>query len=286
LTLRNTLEAKIKTRRDTVARKIRLLDNFTIPLSYDFSRDSLKFSERIPMSLTNSFFKGLIRVQLDWAVTPYLRAKNKYGTWQHTNDYFWKNESLGKIGKINIPKPFELSEGRMNVSTGFTIRQMLEFFTKKDTATQKVEIKPATQKNPSEAKPTAKELPSITSLIDNFSVSYNYSIDFNKNTFSGRDTIYTGAHQIGISGNIPLSKKWNLTIGNIGLDFSNRGQLPYIDIGIVRNLHCWELSGSWQPTRNSFFFTIRVKDSPLDFLKIPVQKGNNNSFGGFQPKRF
>ena len=286
LTLRNTLEAKIKTKRDTIARKIRLLDNFTIPLSYDFSRDSLKFSERIPMSLTNSFVKGLIRVQLDWSVTPYMRAKNKYGTWQHTNNYLWKNQSLGKIGKLNIPKPFEYSEGRMNVSTGFTIRQMLEFFTKKDTATQKVEIKPTTQQKPSEQQPITKELPSITSLIDNFSVSYNYSIEFNKNTFSGRDTLYTSAHQIGINGSIPLSKKWNLNIGNIGLDFSNRGQLPYIDIGISRDLHCWELAGSWQPTRSSFFFTIRVKNAPLDFLKIPVQKGNNNAFGGFQPKRF
>ncbi len=277
--LNNNLEAKIKGRKDTVARKIRLLDNLSIPIGFDLSRDSMKMNSTAPMSINNRFFKGLINVNLSWIVTPYERRKNQYGNWQYINKKVWNNQNLGKIGNFEIPKPFDLESGSVNISTGFTVRQMIDYFVKKDTDTSKTNIKPTAQKTDNQ--PVVSELPSISKLIDNFSINYSYSMNFNRNTRSGKDTLFVASHQIGIGGSIPLSKNWNLNIGNIGYNF-NSPTLPYIDIGISRDLHCWELAGSWQPTRQSFFFTLRVKQSPLDFLKVPIQKGNQSSFGGFR----
>lgn len=275
LNFSNTLEAKIKNRRDTVARKIRILDNFNIPISYNFSRDSLKLSD-IPMGINNSFFKGLVDVRLDAIFSPYEKVYVD-NRWRRIDKYTWNNQSLGNAGKARIPKPFDLVVSTFNVSTGFTVKQVLDYFQKKDTSVSKnIGIKPAVQEGRSPAKTnTPAKLPSVTTLFDNFRISYNWIGEVNRETRNGRDTFLTRTNSINISGSIPLSKNWNLNIGNIGYDFGRR-DIPYIDIGISRNLHCWELAGSWQPTRNSFFFTLRVKDSPLDFLKVPIQKGSQS----------
>lgn len=269
--LSNTVEAKIKGRSDSVAKRIRILDNFNIPISFNLANDSMKMAQPISMGLTNNFFKGLVNVQLNWNITPYDREKDVYGQWKYTNQKIWKTQSLFSAGSLRIPKPFALSSGSLNIATGFTIKQLMDYISGKEKSPEQQSNQEAT---------AIGELRNITALVENFSIRYNYAIDFSRNTFSGRDTIYTSAHQVGVSGNIPLSQNWSVNIGNIGYDFKNRG-LPYIDLGITRNLHCWELSGSWQPTRNSFFFTLRVKQSPLDFLKLPIQKGNANSFRGF-----
>ncbi|MFZ4542729.1 MAG: putative LPS assembly protein LptD [Saprospiraceae bacterium] len=273
--LGNTLEAKVKGRKDSIAKRIRILDNFNIPVSFNLANDSMKMAHPISMGLTNNFFKGLVNVQLSWNITPYNRVKDVFGQWRYTNQKIWKTENLGKIGQFKIPKPFTMSSGNLNVSTGLTVRQMIDYLVKKEKTPNSVPDQSLASTNNN-----IDGLKSILSLVENFNVRYNYAIDFNNNTYSGRDTVYTSAHQVGIGGNIPLSTNWNINIGNIGYDFKNKG-LPYIDIGITRNLHCWELSGSWQPTRNSFFFTLKVKQAPLDFLKLPIQKGNSNSFRGF-----
>lgn len=280
-TFTNNVELKVKGKKDTIARKIRLLDNFSIPVSFDFSRDSMKMGSLIPMSINNNFFKGLVNANLQWNVTPYERAKDKFGSWKYIDQKVWENQTLAQVGKVKIPKPFVLEGGSLALSTGFSIRQMLDFFEKKDTSTKKAEVKPTSQQNRQPL--LSKELPSITSLFDNFRVSYNYTLNFNRQTRTGRDTFFTSTNSLNISGSIPLSKNWNLNIGNIGFEIgkNNRDRLGYIDIGISRDLHCWELAGSWQPTRQSFFFTIRVKQAPLDFLKVPIQKGNQGSFSGF-----
>jgi hypothetical protein len=284
MTLINNVELKVKGRKDTIAKKIRLLDNFSIPFSFDFSRDSMKLSNLIPMSINNNFFKGLINANLQWNVTPYERVKDRFGSWKYVDRKIWRTQSLAQIGNVRVPKPFVLEGGSFTVATGFTIKQIIDFFEKKDTATNKAAIKPTTQQAPPSQRPlTVRELPSIASLVENFRLSYNYTLNFNRQTFSGRDTVYTSTNSLNISGSIPLSKNWNLNIGNIGFEIgkNNRDRLGYIDIGISRDLHCWELAGSWQPTRQSFFFTIRVKQAPLDFLKMPIQKGNQGSFSNF-----
>ena len=95
--------------------------------------------------------------------------------------------------------------------------------------------------------------------------------------------VITGVYtQDNMRGTMKLSPKWSITVGNIGYDFrSNR--LTYPDIGFRRDLHCWQMSFHWQPTRGTYSLTIGVKPGSLDFLKLPHQNNNQNAdtFGGF-----
>ena len=77
-----------------------------------------------------------------------------------------------------------------------------------------------------------------------------------------------------------LTENWSMFFGNLGYDFkSNR--ITYPDIGLTRNLHCWQLSFNWQPDRGTYSFNIGVKPGTFDFLKYNYRRGNYDATGGF-----
>jgi lipopolysaccharide assembly outer membrane protein LptD (OstA) len=121
----------------------------------------------------------------------------------------------------------------------------------------------------------------MSSLIDNFNLSHSLNFDLSKDTLRN-NKLTMGSHTLTLSGSIPLSGSWNLTFGSLGYNFKDK-KIPYASIGISRNLHCWEISGNWYPTRGAYLFTIKVIDSPFgDFLKYPVQKQNGDAYGGYR----
>ncbi|MDX1407511.1 MAG: hypothetical protein R3330_05240, partial [Saprospiraceae bacterium] len=97
---------------------------------------------------------------------------------------------------------------------------------------------------------------------------------------AGRDTTITTTHTINVRGNLKISPKWSINVGNIGYDFRS-DRLTYPDVGFTRDLHCWDMSFSWQPQRGTYTFHIGVKPGSLDFIKIPNRRSNVDSFGGF-----
>ncbi len=86
-----------------------------------------------------------------------------------------------------------------------------------------------------------------------------------------RDTFVISGNNISLNGSIPLTSKWSVDLNNISYDLVSK-KIVYPDLGITRDLHCWQLSLSWQPTRGTYFFTINVKPGTLEFLKLPYQK--------------
>jgi hypothetical protein len=65
---------------------------------------------------------------------------------------------------------------------------------------------------------------------------------------------------------LALTKNWNVS-------WTGRFDLVDIDItyqsfSIYRNLHCWEMSFSWQPSYGYYQFQINVKASELKDLKL------------------
>jgi hypothetical protein len=81
-------------------------------------------------------------------------------------------------------------------------------------------------------------------------------------------------------GGMEVTPNWSIYFGNIGYDFISK-QLTYPDIGISRDLHCWQMTFNWQPTRGTYAFNISVKPGTFDFLKVPYKRGNYDSSGGF-----
>ncbi len=108
-------------------------------------------------------------------------------------------------------------------------------------------------------------------------------ISFDRRQIFGtaRDTFLIGSNNISFSGNIPLTPKWSVDIGNISYDFQAKS-LVYPDLGFTRDLHCWQFSLRWQPIRGTYEFFISVKPgSALDFLKLPYRKSVFDAQGGF-----
>jgi len=110
----------------------------------------------------------------------------------------------------------------------------------------------------------------------NHSLVFNAVSDVNQNT---RWDVQTHSINMTVQ-QIQLTENWGVGVGNIGYDF-RRKSLTYPDIRITRNLHCWEAFFSWQPQRGTYFFTIKVKNAPLDALKIPYSVNNVDGLGGF-----
>ena len=100
----------------------------------------------------------------------------------------------------------------------------------------------------------------------------------------GVDTLQIASNTIYFSGRIDLTDKWRVSVGSFGYDFVNKG-LTFPSLAVTRDLHCWEMGISWQPTLNTYAFYLRVDPgSFLDFINIPYRKGSQDPFfnqGGF-----
>jgi hypothetical protein len=116
--------------------------------------------------------------------------------------------------------------------------------------------------------------------FDQFRLNHRISFDRRPVFNADRDTFLIGTNNLSISGDIPLSSKWRINIGNISYDFQTQ-QVIYPDLGFTRDLHCWELSLRWQPVRGTYEFFIAVKPGTLDFLKVPYRKNIFDASGGF-----
>ena len=116
--------------------------------------------------------------------------------------------------------------------------------------------------------------------FNNFSFSHYISYERQYVSGTNRDTFLIGQHNLSVRGNIPISSKWSVNISNISYDFK-AGQFVYPDLGITRDLHCWQMQLSWQPTRGTYSFTIQAKPGTFQFLKVPYRQNNYDSTGGF-----
>ncbi len=255
--LTNLFEAKTFNKRDSTFKKTKLLENVNISGNYNFAADSFRFSD-ISMSTGTNLFKGLSTLSVGTLFSPYGRLKNNL----RSQDF-----AIKENGKL-----LNFLNATVSLNTGISIGQIRDFITgdaKEGNLTQ-------------QAKPTKKikknaEEESLIDLFKDFRINHIFSISVDRN-FGGRDTtLYQNS--LYTSGNIKLSKKWSMTVGNIGYDFIQK-QLTYPDFSFSRDLHCWEMGMSWQPVRGTYSFFLRVKPGTLDFIKVPYQQ--NLSDGQFR----
>ena len=257
--LTNLFEMKTFNKRDSTFKKTKLLENVNISGNYNFAADSFRFSD-ISMSTGTNLFKGLSTLSIGTLFSPYGRMANNL----RSRDY-----ALNVNGKF-----LNFLNATVSINTGISIGQIRDFITgnaKEGNLTQQ-------STTPKKIKKNAEE-ESLIDLIKDFRINHIFSISVDRN-FGGRDTtLYQNS--LYTSGNIKLSKKWSMTVGNIGYDFVQK-QLTYPDFSFSRDLHCWEMGMSWQPVRGTYAFYLRVKPGTLDFIKVPYQQ----NIGDGQFRRF
>ncbi len=242
--LNNIFEGKYYSKKDTTTKKFKIFDNLNISGNYNLAADSFKLSA-VNTNGTARFFKGITTVNLNATFDPYAIDS----TGKRIDKLLW-NSKKQLLRFVNFTT---------TITTTTSVQQLIDLFSKKsDSGGTSV----ASQNNAA----------SIGDVLGNFTL--NHYITFNLQAqSSGKDTFLIGNHSISTSGNIPITKGWNITLTNVGYDFRSK-QLTYPDLGFRRDLHCWELGMNWQPTRGTYIFYIRVKPSSLDFLNLPYRKNN------------
>jgi len=237
--LNNRVEMKYFSKKDSVSKKLSLIDNFVFSGNYNVFKDSFKLS-RITGSGQTTLFKGITRLSYSVTFDPYQRVLVN-GVEQSRDVYLIRSDK----------KLANLVQATLGIANNTSIPQIIRLFSKD--------------------KQSSDPLPGLTDILSSFNISHNmqYSITRLK---SGKDTLTLDYNSISTSGSIPITKNWSVQVGQIGYDFKLKG-LTYPDIGLTRNLHCWIMRFSYYPQLGAFSFFIGVNPGPLDFIKIPSNQG-------------
>ena len=93
--------------------------------------------------------------------------------------------------------------------------------------------------------------------------------------FLNRTTIQQA---VSFQGSVTITKKMSATFQS-GYDF-NANKITMTNIGITRDLHCWDMSLNWVPNGNlqSWNFLIKVKAAVLGDLKYERRKDFHDSY--------
>lgn len=261
----NTLEMKVRSKKDTVDKKISIFNNLSIASSYNFAADSFKLAP-ISMTANTNVLNNKINININATLDPYsfevqrtpVRIPLESVTFveRRLDRLVWADGSLGRITNAGLAFSTNLSpKGQKN-----------------DTETRdKIAKSNASQAD----KDYLLQNPQV--YVD-FSIPWNLRISYNINYVrSGGATASTAdralargqlTQALNFSGDLSLTTKWKVAF-NSGYDFVNN-QFTQTNISINRDIHCWQLSLNWVPFGpfQSYLFNIGVKSALLRDLKL------------------
>ena len=271
LSLVNIVEAKIFERNDTTGKpkKVKLIDNFSINTAYNIFADSLRWAP-VTMQLRTTILKN-INVSAN-------SSFSLYGI----------NRTTGApIGEFLFAQEHKLMR-LTNFSAGldFSLSELLKKNKDKNTTNSNTSQNNANIGSqgsfgmPAQGASVAQN--TLGGMKDaygypvfnvpwtvNVNYSFSYAYSFVKPVFS---------QTLSFNGNVAITKKMSATFTS-GYDFTGK-QITMTNIGISRDLHCWEMNLNWIPngTMQSWNFTIRVKASVLGDLKYERRKDFHDSY--------
>ena len=268
--LTNIFEGKYYSKKDSTEKKFKLFDNIYINGQYNFAADTLKWS-RVNFSGTTRFFKGITTLSARAIFDPYVQEMNEFGNFTRVNKSAYRQR-----GQL-----LDFVNASASINTRLTVSKIRALF--QGTDEEVVENVIDEEEKRREQRRTREET-DFLSLFENFNINHNIVFNLDRKYIANdefRDTFNIRTHSIDLRGSIDLTEKWRINISRIGYDFV-RKQLTYPSLSFSRDLHCWEMTMSWAPTRGTYSFSIRVKPGTLDFLKIPYDQNNADAIRAFQ----
>jgi hypothetical protein len=249
----NTVEMKVRGEKDSVARKVSLLNSLSISSSYNLLADSFNLAP-FAISANTNVLDGKLNVNVSGTVDPYqyvLTSIDERGSIsQHKiNRYVWQGQGL-KIG--------QLSNLNFNLSTNLNPKGR----DKDKTTRQKI-----TNAQGVSESDKAYLLNNPDMYVDfdiPWNLRVNYTLDYSKPGYTKPNVTQT----VRFSGDLSLTQKWKVDF-NSGFDFKSK-QFTQSQFGIRRDLHCWQVSVNWVPFGRfqSYNFSIGIKSGMLRDLKL------------------
>ena len=256
LSIGNNIEMKVRNDSDSTGfKKIAIFKSLSISTAYNFAADSLQV-QPVSIAGNTTLFKGLdINFSAQWDLYKY----DQNGI--RTNDFAWTNGSGGRITNAQF-------------SFGYSFRSVIGYSdgnSGADPNKNPVNTNAPLQGSGLMGQQSNTQQQALIAMSRtqyyNFSIpwdlSFNYSFRYqNTGKFSKVNQNVT------LNGGLSLTPKWAVTFSS-GFDFASMEVNP-TSIGIIRDLHCWQMSFSWIPFgfRQSWSFNINVKSSVLQDLKL------------------
>jgi hypothetical protein len=266
--LGNNLEMKVRSKNDTTARKVPLLNTFDLSASYNLLADSMNLSNISFSGTTN--LPGQTALSFRFTIDPY--AINERGT--RINKYVWKEKkglNIGRLTDFSLSFGYSFSGGKKDGDS-------------KSGNRNNSELKGDDNRGNDGHNHDHDDEHTHTDVFNPFvyepfavpwSVSFNYSYTYNKRYNYAGGTLFTNHNHmqtLGFNGSITPTKNWDLRISS-GFDFKTMG-LTMTQISITRQLHCFDFSFNWTPLGRfqSWSFNIGIRSSMLkDVLKYDKQ---------------
>jgi len=246
----NTLEMKVKSKDDTVTRKVSILNQLSIGSSYNFLADSFKLAN-IGLSANTNVLNSKLTINTSATLDPYVYQNEK-----RVDEYTFKHGSLGRIIAANAQLGTNLNPKGQSSDV-----KTQEKIAKSDLSEAD---KQHILNNPYE-------------YVD-FTIPWNlrisYSLSYN-NTITNPNDI---KQALQFSGDLSLSEQWKIQFSS-GFDFE-AGELTQTNFSITRDLHCWTMLLNWTPFGRftQYDFKISVKSSVLQDLKMERRKNFIDNF--------
>lgn len=276
LSISNTLEAKVRDKDTTAieAKKIKLLNNFSVSTAYNLAADSLKLS---PVSMRGSI--PIVQNKLDinvganldiYALDNNNRRVDKLNI-NNGGSLFRMTSANVSFGYSLSSKDFELGGENKDKSENETYRNGGrpddlfgkspgldgDFYDKKD------EDPDAKKKEKSE--------------WYNYKIPWDLRLAYTMNYSNNARQNEISSHSIMFSGDVELAPKWVVGASS-GFDIKDGG-FTYTQLRFQRDLDSWRMSFNWVPfsERSSWFFFIGIKSSVLSDIKYDKRREPDRS---------
>jgi LptD protein len=261
LSLGNTIEMKVRGKKDTVDRKISLFNNLSISTGYNFAAESFKL-QPISMSANTNVLNNKININMSGTLDPYFIEKG------------WNDLTLPTEGKYILERKVDRYAWESGQGIGTFTSAGLAFSTNLSPKGQKKDQ----QNREQVAKSNATE-PDKNYLLQNpgtyidFKIPWNlrvsYNVNYNRGYYDGsRPSTPQLTQALNFSGDLSMTEKWKITFSS-GYDFV-KSEITQSNFGINRDIHCWQMSLNWVPfgTFQNYLFNIGVKSTLLRDLKL------------------
>ena len=247
--LGNNVEMKVQNADDSVARKVMLLNNLSINSSYNLVADSFKLAN-FSISANSNILNNLININMNATLDPYRYITDAEGIERRIDEYVWKSGGLGRITNASLALSTNLNPKARN---------------KEQSSREKI----ANSELPEAEKEYLIQNPdTYVDFEIPWSLRISYNLAYRHSTNADPDV----TQSMQFSGDLSLSEKWKIQYSS-GYHFESK-EFTTTTINISRDLHCWTMSLNWLPFGRfqSYFFTIRVKSSLLQDLKLERRK--------------
>lgn len=249
--INNNIEMKVRSKNDTIDKKIALFNTLSASSGYNFAADSFKLA---PFSLAanTNILNNKINLNLTATLDPYqywnvrIDEKGNFSEIKVSRFAWQGGKGIGQISNANLAFSTNLNPKGQN----------------KDNSTREKIGK-------SDLSDTDKQflLNNPDAYVD-FSIPWNLRLSYNANYTKAGSKSPVIVQSAQFSGDLSLTSKWKITYST-GYDFQNK-EFTQTFISINRDLHCWQTSLGWTPfgKYQSYNFSIGIKSGMLQDLKL------------------